>query len=187
MNKINAELAEAAVLARAGWISQVLVAGVILSATVCFLRYRRQEEFEVLKVKFPLRLFPLFCAGYTLAHGYLTWLFVDICTKVHPMPALWSGLTLKGPIVFNGMLPRDKLLEIPLWSGLRIPITHISVWDPTLWLFYSFCIVVYFGFTWSCELGGYSRLRTRFLAILLLASNWILGGLWANAASLLTK
>jgi hypothetical protein len=187
MEQISAELTEAAVLTRAGWVNEVVVAGVILSATVCFLRYRRQEEFEVLSVKFPLKLFPLFCLGYTCAHAYCAYIFASICYSSSPSPQAWLALTLKGPLVFNGMLPRDKLWDIPFPFGVHIPVTHIRSSDPTLWLFYSFCGVIYFGFTWSCELAGFSTRKTRSLAVLLLVSNWIVGSFWANAASTLAN
>jgi hypothetical protein len=152
------KLFEETVLSRAGWISSVLIACVLLALTMSLLRYTKGTEFEILKIKFPISAFPLACVAYTLAHLYCTILFVLVCRQVGHSRNLWQALTLKGPIVFAGMLPHQIWYAIPL-KALSIPIDKIQTNYPTLWLFYGFCVVLYFGFTWACEVANYSKLK----------------------------
>lgn len=176
------KLAIESALGRAGWIDTVLIAGVLLSATVCLLHLQKGAEFEILKVKLPLKWFPLFCVGYTAAHIYCTILFTQLCVKLSRNSAVWDALRWKGPLIFNGMHPRTTVYSIK-----SLPIaTRIDFFDPTLWLFYTFCVIVYFGFVSSCKVAGYSVRRARWMAIGLLVANWLAGSVWSNAASILS-
>lgn len=105
----------------------------------------------------PLNYFPHACVGYAVAHLYTALLFTTFCWSHSPAPEAWRALTWKGPLVFNRMLPRETLSFVPLPGDISAPIQRIPTDDPTLWLFYSFCAVVFFGFRWAGEVAGYSR------------------------------
>jgi len=176
------KLYEDAVLSRAGWISSVLIAGVLLAITMSLLRYTKATEFELLKIKFPVSAFPLSCVAYTVAHWYCALLFISVCQRVGHAPEIWQALTLKGPIVFAGMLPRKVLFYIQM-GNVNVPVDQIAANDPTLWLFYGFCIVLYLGFTWAGQVAQYPKVKRHVLAGALFFVNWIIGSVWAHFAS----
>lgn len=182
MISVDAGLIKEAIIARAELINSVLIAGVLLSSTVWFLRYGKERDFELIGAKFPVKMFPLICVAYTVAHIYCTWLFYNICVAVRPNPDAWQALTWKGPLIFNGMLARQSTYEI-----FGISIEQIPTCDPTLWLFYLFCFGIYKGFSWSCEVAGFPLWRTRLFVFILLTVNWITGSVWGYAANSLLK
>jgi len=187
MTGVNGDLFEAAILARASFINTVILAGVLLAATISLVRFSGSNGFKILDVSLPVGAFPAACVCYTLAHAYCTWLFASLCWSAPSSPDAWRALTLKGPLIFNGMLPRETLFALHVPRVGVVPFDAIRTADPTLWLFYGFCTVVFFAFRWSCDVAGYSKLRARAFTAVLLLSNWTLGGVWAGAANHLAK
>jgi hypothetical protein len=176
-------LLQEAILIRAGWINTVLISGVLLAVTISLIRYSRGIDFELLKIKIPVSAFPFACVGYTIGHIYCTWLFVKICEVARPHPSAWTALTLKGPLIFAGMLPRQQVLEVALPFGGSFSIDQVPLEDPTLWLFYGFCFAIFFAFRWSCSIAGYSKPAALLMAWMLLAVNWATGSIWTHAAA----
>ncbi|QDU55844.1 hypothetical protein [Aeoliella mucimassa] len=178
-------LAIESAITRAGYINTVLVGGVLFAATVCLIRNRKKDEFELLGVEMPVKFFPTLSMGYTVAHIYCTYLFSQLCCTLGMNLDVWNALTYKGPFIFNGMLPRNAIWSLE-FNGISIPmLTSIHTLDPTLWLFYSFIAIVYFGFLASASVAGYSKRASHLLAATLVFINWLTGSVWANSASLL--
>jgi hypothetical protein len=184
----DVDLSQEAVIIRAGWINTVLISGVLLAGAISLIRYNRGSDFELLNIKLPISIFPFACGAYTIGHIYCTWLFVEICAvSRQEVPgqsaSIWKALTLKGPLIFAGMLPRHQIFEFALPFGRSVSFYEIPSEDPTLWLFYGFCFAIFFAFKWSCSIAGYSKKIALLLTWSLLAVNWVAGSIWTDAAS----
>jgi uncharacterized membrane protein YgdD (TMEM256/DUF423 family) len=171
-----------AVLLRAEWINNVLIAGVLLSGAVCCLKYSKKTSYEALGAKLPLATFPIACIAYSIAHAYCTWLFVGSCARSGKNSATWEALTQTGPLIFAGMRYRQAQSHACL-LGWSVPVDRIEFGDPTLWLFYAFCGALFCG----CMCASTPRIKSRPLrvltAVLFVLVNWIIGSVWSHHAS----
>jgi hypothetical protein len=179
------------------WVSTLLLTGSLLSLIVLVLRVTKQVEFTIGQLKLKLSYLPYVLAGFTCAHIFLTWMFIQRTTAIIAQgPALsqvaWRRVTSSEAFVFYNMRPR-------IWQPSSGPFglgTYVaSSADTAFWASFVFAIAVVVGVTASlypevqltrADLFRHAT-RTAALGSALALANWVIGSRWAIQASALFK
>ncbi|CAB1084996.1 hypothetical protein D1AOALGA4SA_12493 [Olavius algarvensis Delta 1 endosymbiont] len=170
------------VISLASWINKIIVTGLVFSLAVVASKLTAGATFKVpgtdvqLKTGYAWIVFAVF----TVAHAYVTILFVRACRYLFRedhanAKSTWKELSRNGPLFFRDMMPR--LLS----DGSRVAIMR---WDDmTTWLAHAAAMLIF------AAMVPFSNLTTLGFvpAVVLTFINWLLGGKWVIAASELSS
>jgi hypothetical protein len=173
----------------AGWLGAMVFSAMTLCGAAVILKLFGKVKFEWIGVAIELKYFGFVMGGFTVAHAYITWLFVASCRQLQTLNPetrrdIWRRLTVEdGPLLFRAMEPRTALEPVLLpFVGYR-NLHVMSPWDPTTWLLCACAALLFLSVLRVRRVSWRSRLLSLGLASLLVLVNWVLGSVWAISAS----
>ncbi len=170
-----------AVLSTASWINSLVCTALTISLVVCATKLTAGSKFKIpgIDTEFNTDYTWMIFAAFTIAHWYVTVLFIKSCRTLfredyQNAKLTWEELSHNGPLLFRGLMPR--LLP----ERGRIAIMR---WDDlTTWLAHGGAILFIAGMIPFSKFAFLDILR----ALIITFINWTLGSSWVIAASELT-
>jgi hypothetical protein len=178
----------------AKWINLVIMTGLTLSAVVIILRALRQGEFSIGQLKLKLKFFPYILVAMSLAHFFLSWMFIqnaqELLTKEANVRKLaWLKITTSDAFIFNNMQPRlwDPTAG-PFSLGAYItPFTDTAMMASAVFALVAIVSVVTSLWPETSRPRVASFILHLEFGCAIAAANWLIGSRWAIALSSLLQ
>jgi hypothetical protein len=179
-----------ALLSVAHVLADVVIWGGLLCLTIIVCKFlvrgRAHPEIEVLGLKIDLDYSYVLILGLTLAHAFVTYLFLQgiahmvISSEGSLAAAAFGKLTQD----FEKLTPLFELPRRSAWALLPIPVSlpRPSGRDPIMWLQLAMAVAIVPAVVRWRRASHSLRVLTIIASIVLLIANWSIGSLWAIAA-----
>ncbi len=179
-------------LSTASWVNDLLLGGAALALAIVVLKLLGRHEFETHDIRLSTRQSWLPFALMTGGHAYLAVLLIRAAYKIHfdePSSAkpAWESLVNSGPLFFRGLLPRVDAVQRAIPGDLEVTVIRMDHLDPTTWLAHVGAVLLFFAISTLRRSRWSVRFGTTAAAVLLVVTNWIIGGYEIVAVSQLAR
>jgi hypothetical protein len=178
-------------LASAGFLNALLIAGTAAAGATVLIKSFGQNDptkpstIKAFGVDIPIGKAWIVFAMFTVGHLYTAFVFRQDCLEVmRQSPAIqgdaWKALSGGSLLFFHGLVAR---LQSVVVDGQRLFIMDEN--DPTTWLVHGVAVLVFVAIVRIRRASWMTRIGTVFAGVLIVVSNWLIGGGWAVTASTL--
>jgi|SRR5665213_2890952 len=175
------------------YLNYFIILAATLSLTVIVLKLRGEQKFELGHIEFRLDQFIYVAIAITVAHAFLTWIFLQQIDLVEGLgkeakEKAWNSLThSSGVFLFFGM--KARLLDATAWPHLNLYVARSN--DTAFWFTAALSVAVVAAYflssgpihkpeSWSESITYVDRF---FVGLGIATINWIIGAQWAIAIS----
>jgi hypothetical protein len=180
-------------LASAGFLNSLLIAATAAAGAIVLIKLVAKKDpvtpevVEVFGVDIPIGRAWIVFAIFTVGHIYASYVFRQDCSEIiKKSPDLqidaWQSLTGASLLFFHGLIARLQVVHIQ-----GHPVFVMDETDPTTWLVHAVALLVFIAIIRIRNASLRTRIGTASAGIVIVILNWLVGGGWAIAASLLAE